>query len=128
MTNTYSRRLVLAGLLGMAAPAAAVPRLRLTLPAPTGPHRVGRASLHLVDHARQDPWWSTPHPRELMVSLWSPTTKAGRRGPWVGTIDPVRAIAAERAYLRAFFDQHLRGRENHLLDGPSATYPEAVFY
>jgi hypothetical protein len=48
--------------------------------------------------------------------------------PWVGTIDPARAIAAERDYVRAFFDHHLRGRESHLLDGPSTAYPEAVFY
>jgi pimeloyl-ACP methyl ester carboxylesterase len=45
--------------------------------------------------------------------------------PWVGTIDPRRAIAAERAYIRAFFDLWLRDRDSHLLDGPSAAYPEA---
>lgn len=47
--------------------------------------------------------------------------------PYIGTIDPERAIAAERAYIRAFFDSHLRDRDDHLLDGPTARYPEVTF-
>lgn len=40
-----------------APPAVARPDIgRLTLPAPTGPYAVGRDTLHLVDHARPDPW------------------------------------------------------------------------
>ncbi|MPZ80111.1 MAG: hypothetical protein GEV28_06845 [Actinophytocola sp.] len=54
-------------------------RVRLTVPKPTGPHAVGTVSLHLVDHARQDPWSSTPHPRELMVSRMPRDTRT--RGP-----------------------------------------------
>ncbi|UQA93817.1 alpha/beta hydrolase family protein [Streptomyces halobius] len=45
----------------------------------------------------------------------------------VGTIDPGRAVAAERAYVSAFFDRWLRGRDGGLLDGPSARYPEIRF-
>jgi hypothetical protein len=47
---------------------------------------------------------------------------------WIGTIPPDHAIAAERAYIRAFFDLSLRNRDSHLLDGPSDNYPEAKFY
>jgi hypothetical protein len=47
---------------------------------------------------------------------------------WDGTIDPERAIAAERAYIGAFFDLWLRNSDNHLLDGPSAEFPEAKFF
>lgn len=47
--------------------------------------------------------------------------------PLIGTIDPDRSIAAQRAYIASFFDLHLRGRDNHLLDGPSAAYPEIEF-
>jgi hypothetical protein len=47
---------------------------------------------------------------------------------WVGTIPPGRAVAAERAYIRAFFDLWLRDHDSHLLEGPSAEYPEARFY
>ncbi|MCE6996065.1 lipase [Saccharothrix sp. S26] len=47
--------------------------------------------------------------------------------PIVGTVDPARSTAAQRAYLTAFFDQHLRHRPRHLLDGPSDRYPEVRF-
>jgi predicted dienelactone hydrolase len=45
----------------------------------------------------------------------------------LGTIDPARAIATVRAYLRAFFDLHLRHRDRHLLDGPSPRFPDIDF-
>jgi hypothetical protein len=41
--------------------------------------------------------------------------------------DPARGVAAERAYIRAFFDLWLRDRDTHLLDGPSAELPELLF-
>jgi dienelactone hydrolase len=47
--------------------------------------------------------------------------------PFIGTIDPDRSIAAQRAYVAAFFDLHLRHRDDHLLDGPSPAYPEIGF-
>ena len=47
--------------------------------------------------------------------------------PLVGTIDPDRSIAAQRAYVAAFFDLHLRQRDYQLLDGPSPAYPEIEF-
>ncbi|MEO3924242.1 lipase [Micromonosporaceae bacterium B7E4] len=45
----------------------------------------------------------------------------------IGTIDPGRAVAAQRAYVVSFFDRWLRGHDDHLLDGPSPCYPEVVF-
>ena len=47
--------------------------------------------------------------------------------PYIGTIDPGQAIAAERAYIRAFFDLQLRHRNHDLLDGPSDLYPQIEF-
>jgi hypothetical protein len=47
--------------------------------------------------------------------------------PDLGTIDPDRSIAAQRAYIAAFFDLHLRQRYDHLLAGPSPAYPEIEF-
>lgn len=38
-----------------------------------------------------------------------------------------RSVEITRAYVRAFFDQHLRGRRQPLLDRPSACYPEVKF-
>lgn len=37
-------------------------RVRLALPAPTGPHPIAATSLHLIDRSRQDPWTSSPAP------------------------------------------------------------------
>lgn len=44
----------------------------LSLPDPTGPHRVGTVALHLVDGTRRDPWVPDHPLRELMVQLWYP--------------------------------------------------------
>jgi dienelactone hydrolase len=38
-----------------------------------------------------------------------------------------RSLDITRAYVRAFFDQHLRGRSQALLDQPSLRYPEVTF-
>lgn len=45
----------------------------------------------------------------------------------VGTIAPKTAIADERVYIRAFFDNYLRDRDDHLLDGPSPRFPDIQF-
>jgi hypothetical protein len=43
----------------------------------------------------------------------------------IGTIDPQRSLAVQRAYLSAFFDQHLLGRPTTLFDAVPAEYPDA---
>ncbi|GGR25353.1 esterase [Streptomyces netropsis] len=45
----------------------------------------------------------------------------------LGTVRPERAVAATRAYVAAFFDRFLKGRDDHLLDGPSDRFPEMRF-
>ena len=47
----------------------------------------------------------------------------------IGTVQPSRAVAAQRAYIAAFFDLHLRDLHaaSKLLAGPSPTYPEILF-
>ena len=35
-----------------------------------------------------------------------------------------RAVQVVNAYLLAFFDEHLKGEQSPLLDGPSPDYPE----
>jgi predicted dienelactone hydrolase len=44
-----------------------------------------------------------------------------------GTIDPVRAVPIERAYLLAFFTQQLDHHHQRLLDRPSKRHPEMIF-
>jgi predicted dienelactone hydrolase len=46
---------------------------------------------------------------------------------WIGTVDPARAVRVQQAYPLAFFDRHLRGQHERLLDGPSAAFPEVTF-
>jgi hypothetical protein len=85
---------------GTALAAEQTARLRLTLPAPTGPYPIGTVPLHLVDHARQDPWSTTPHPRELMVNVWYPARDVGpwQRAPWMSP----GALAYYRTELEEF--------------------------
>ncbi|WP_372458234.1 alpha/beta hydrolase family protein [Streptomyces sichuanensis] len=54
---------------GGAGPAGAV---TLRLPAPTGPHRIGVTTLHLVDRSRRDPWESAIPVREVMTTVFYP--------------------------------------------------------
>jgi predicted dienelactone hydrolase len=55
----------------------------------------------------------------------------GEPASWVteeiGTINGQRAVAVERAYIRAWFDAFLRRRGSGLLSGPSPRYPEVAF-
>ena len=51
---------------------------RVTLPAPTGPDRIGTVSLHLIDRSRPDPWQAGSTQRELMVSVWYPARHTQR--------------------------------------------------
>ena len=53
---------------------------------------------------------------------------ADRLGIDIGAgLSGARSLDITRAYVRAFFDQHLRGRPQALLDQPSPRYPEVVF-
>lgn len=55
----------------------------------------------------------------------------GKPHSWVtgliGTINGQRAVAIQRAYIRAWFDTYLRHQDSGLLSGPSPRYPEVVF-
>jgi pimeloyl-ACP methyl ester carboxylesterase len=41
---------------------------------------------------------------------------------------PVRVSQIVRAYLLSFFNKFLKGEDDHLLDGPSAAYPEVDLF
>ncbi len=53
---------------------------------------------------------------------------AAQFGIPVQDLDGHRCDAVTRAYVTAFADRHLRGRDAPLLDGPSARYPEVRFH
>ncbi|MEU4363842.1 hypothetical protein [Promicromonospora sp. NPDC023987] len=48
--------------------------------------------------------------------------------PVSGTVSGARGVELTRAYVGAFLDRHLRGEGAPLLDGPTAAYPEMVFW
>ncbi|MFD6192748.1 alpha/beta hydrolase family protein [Streptomyces sp. NPDC060275] len=85
ISSSTARRTVLAALLAGAvsvplvgaAPASSVSAPALELPRPSGPHPVGRRTLHLVDRQRRDPWVPTARGRELMVSVFYPGRSSG---------------------------------------------------
>jgi hypothetical protein len=51
----------------------------LCLPEPTGARPVGTTSVQLTDVSRPDPWVPDAGARELMVTLWYPTTSSNGR-------------------------------------------------
>ncbi|WP_433323771.1 hypothetical protein [Spirillospora sp. CA-294931] len=70
-----------------AVPAAATAPSTPSMPAPTGPEKVGKIDLHLVDKDRDEPWpaQAKPGKRELMVSVYYPAaaTAGHKRAPYM---------------------------------------------
>ena len=85
--------------------------VRLTLPAPTGPHAIGTVSEYLVE-------------QYIAAGIISPALAEY----FSRILDPNRAVAVQRAYIRAFFDRWLRYRDTQLLDGQAPQFPEIIFY
>jgi predicted dienelactone hydrolase len=73
------------------------PSTQLTLPPPTGRHRIGTVSLHLVDPSRPDPWVPGVPFRELMIQIWYPARAADGypRAPYT---TPATARAFEKIF------------------------------
>ncbi|WOT35281.1 alpha/beta hydrolase family protein [Streptomyces coeruleorubidus] len=71
---------------------------RAELPRPTGPHTVGRDTLHLVDTDRPDPWVPSAGARQLMVSMYYPARPGtgGPRAPYM-TAEEARMLLESRA-------------------------------
>jgi predicted dienelactone hydrolase len=67
---------------------------KVTLPAPTGPYKIGTTELHLVDQKRSDPT-APGGKRELMVSVWYPA-RSGSHGP-VAKYMPAKTADAVQA-------------------------------
>ncbi|WP_030794681.1 alpha/beta hydrolase family protein [Streptomyces sp. NRRL S-920] len=63
------------------------------------------------------------------LSVLLPRAGVGRKTieEHIGTVDPRRAVAAQRAYVRSFFDRWLKGEDDGLLEAPSGRYPEVEF-
>jgi dienelactone hydrolase len=98
-----------------------VPPTQLMLPPPTGRHRLGTTTLHLVDPSRPDPWVPTQRIRELMIQLWYPADAVDGypRSPYMTPLTarayekqnglPVLNLPTTDAHLGAPAHQHGRG-------------------
>jgi dienelactone hydrolase len=96
---------------------------------PTPGKAVGPASTWLRDWRRLTGW-----KRWLVVtgavhaSFTDLALLADQAGLDIGAgLSGARSVDITRAYVRAFFDQHLRGERQSLLDQPSPRYPEVTF-
>lgn len=69
----------------------------LRVPAPTGAYHVGTHSIALTDPSRRDPR-DTKRARSLVVQLWYPAAKGGRRAPYMSPA--VASFLAKDAGLR----------------------------
>lgn len=85
--HTVAALIVALSMIGISAPESHAASL---LPAPTGPHHVGRVNAHLIDEHRAG--------RDVMVTAWYPTTADAGRTPYISH-NPVTAlrIAAQTA-------------------------------
>ncbi|GII86576.1 esterase [Sphaerisporangium siamense] len=63
---------------------------------------------------------------DLQVILPQLAAKSGKipSGDLIGTIAPARSVAAQRAYVTAFFELHLKGRSTPLFTGPTPRHPD----
>jgi dienelactone hydrolase len=77
---------------------------------------------------RQSGWWrgiyveGTVHQDWSDMGFWKIWGTTRELGP----IDGRRMVDVRSAYVRAFFDEHLRGEESLLMDGPVEEWPEVV--
>ncbi|WP_307840790.1 hypothetical protein [Streptomyces sp. GESEQ-4] len=116
---------------------------------PVARHGLGRPFLLMgregSDHTTEPSWaafWShstgwrrdltlrgSRHQTYTDLATVMPQTGLGRDvvEETIGTIDPARAVATVRACVTSFFDRWLRGRDDHLLDGPSPRLPDVSF-
>ncbi|MQA96659.1 MAG: alpha/beta hydrolase [Streptosporangiales bacterium] len=72
-------------------------------------------------------WLQVPTADHMSFSDWMLLGEQLGVPPQPDTIGGVRGMQITRAYVAAFFDRHLRGRDAPLLDAPSPTYPEVTF-
>ncbi len=67
----------------------------------------------------------TRHHNFADENIWSPML---RSFGLLGSIDGYRMLQILNDYVLAFFNEHLKGIDSSLLDGPSTNYPEVLFY
>ena len=105
-------------------------RATISLPKPTGPHRIGRIAFAVVDSSRRE--LMTPDPadlRELILHVWYPTdAKTGAPAPY---LDVSLEDSTVRKYYSFALDELPRVRTNTFvgasLSSASRQYPVILF-
>jgi hypothetical protein len=90
------------------------------LPLPTGEFKVGRVTVHWVDHSRIEPLSPTHEYRELMVDIWYPAEPSnGVAAPYldVQTFEKALGEAGFRRWFRDASDAILAGVTTHAVVG-----------
>jgi dienelactone hydrolase len=75
-----------------------------------------------------DDEWVISQLADAGIVPWTAPPGERSAATWIGMLNPDRAIAIQRAYIRSFFGLWLKNSDDHLLWGPSPQYPEAAFY
>ncbi|KEY71719.1 hypothetical protein S7711_02947 [Stachybotrys chartarum IBT 7711] len=77
---------------------------------------------------QQTGWWRAMHVAGAVHQDWSDQTfwKIWGTTRPLGTIDGRRMVQIRSAFVRAFFDEHLKGEESPLLDVPAEDFPEVT--
>ncbi len=103
--------------------------VRLRLPAPTGPRRVGTVALHLEDRSRPDPFRSPGHSRELMIGVWYPAGDTARhpRAPWMPPAVLRRYLVDAGYEADVVATPFTSGHENAPVRRPGERRPVIVF-
>jgi hypothetical protein len=107
----------------------ATAQTEVTLPAPTGQHKIGRTSFHWKDSARDELETSAPDDkRELMVHLFYPADAKATGAPavYVPDADAMRGLWND-AQLARIIALRTHSRENAPLPRGKARYPVALF-
>ena len=87
-------------------------------------HRGWRLQLHVP---AGEHFTYTDHQTLLPQLITQLGLEPALQAPIIGNVSPARSVASQRAYLTAYFDEHLRQRPQRLLNGPSPQHPDVQF-
>jgi hypothetical protein len=116
MTRAWSYALVLLSVLGASPARATAADALFALPPPTGPHAVGRVTVHWTDASRGDVLATSPGAhRELVVDVWYPAAGAVSIGsasylPDLAAMQRAVGEAGLREHFGAAYEAVAKGR------------------
>jgi predicted dienelactone hydrolase len=105
----------------------------ILLPAPTGPHRVGRVSFHRIDTSRPEPFTedSTDN-RQVLFHIWYPAEPAGgSAAPYIDLLPDNETFRTSRAYSIVGIERLVKTRSHSFagvtISGAQRRHPVIIF-